>query len=235
METDATVQPEALAGPDTGAQPMNDTPQRPDHVPEKFWDEDSGAVRTEALAKSYSELEKRLGSQDTRIPDTPDDYELNIGNSSLAPDPAVNARLHAAGFSHDQAKLAYELADEYLTPLAQQMTQKMEHEAHAAKLSAHFGGERQWGEVSRQLRTWGTANLPGEAFKALSLSSEGVIAMHRMMNSGEPTMVRNHDSAGVAMGENELRAMMQNPRYWRDQDPTYVTRVRRGFEALYPS
>lgn len=33
-------------------------PERPAHVPEKFWDAEKGEVRTEALLKSYGELEK---------------------------------------------------------------------------------------------------------------------------------------------------------------------------------
>ncbi len=33
-------------------------PQRPDNVPEKFWNAETGAVNTEALLKSYTELEK---------------------------------------------------------------------------------------------------------------------------------------------------------------------------------
>lgn len=43
------VNPNAL--PDT-------TPQRPDYVPEKFWDAETGEVNVENLAKSYGELEK---------------------------------------------------------------------------------------------------------------------------------------------------------------------------------
>src|SRR5690606_2101635 len=35
-----------------------DKPQRPDHIPEKFWDAATGAVRVEELVKSYAELEK---------------------------------------------------------------------------------------------------------------------------------------------------------------------------------
>lgn len=33
-------------------------PQRPEHIPEKFWDAEKGEVRVEELAKSYVELEK---------------------------------------------------------------------------------------------------------------------------------------------------------------------------------
>src|SRR3954465_11008039 len=37
-------------------------PARPADVPEKFWDAAAGTVRTEALLKSYAELERKLGS-----------------------------------------------------------------------------------------------------------------------------------------------------------------------------
>lgn len=33
-------------------------PQRPENIPEKFWDAEKGVVNVEALAKSYTELEK---------------------------------------------------------------------------------------------------------------------------------------------------------------------------------
>ncbi|NCP10402.1 MAG: hypothetical protein GW859_00350 [Sphingomonadales bacterium] len=36
-------------------------PQRPEGVPEKFWDAEKGQVNTEALLKSYTELEKSRG------------------------------------------------------------------------------------------------------------------------------------------------------------------------------
>lgn len=39
------------------------TAQRPDTIPEKFWDATKGTVNTEALLKSYTELESKLGQQ----------------------------------------------------------------------------------------------------------------------------------------------------------------------------
>ena len=35
--------------------------------------------------------------------------------------------------------------------------------------------------------------------------------------------------------EDDLRACMRDPRYWRDRDLTVVRRVREGSERLYPS
>ena len=36
---------------------------RPSYVPEKFWDAEAGALRVDALLKSYRELERRLGQR----------------------------------------------------------------------------------------------------------------------------------------------------------------------------
>lgn len=49
------------AAPPPVADPVGEAkakPQRPENVPEKFWDAEKGEVRTEALLKSYTELEK---------------------------------------------------------------------------------------------------------------------------------------------------------------------------------
>lgn len=55
--------PAAPAAPPADAPPPVDPeapPARPDHIPEKFWDAEKGEVRLDALAKSYSEAEKRM-------------------------------------------------------------------------------------------------------------------------------------------------------------------------------
>lgn len=41
-----------------GGDADDDKPQRPEHIPEKFWDAEKGEVRVEELAKSYAELER---------------------------------------------------------------------------------------------------------------------------------------------------------------------------------
>lgn len=65
----------------TGQQPK----QRPDNVPEKFWDAEKGEVRVDALAKSYDELQKlqSKGTQQSQPANTP--------AQTPAVDPAVAA------------------------------------------------------------------------------------------------------------------------------------------------
>ncbi|MBL4721073.1 MAG: hypothetical protein JKY20_08085 [Alphaproteobacteria bacterium] len=38
----------------------------------------------------------------------------------------------------------------------------------------------------------------------------------------------------VRQGEEELRALMRDPRYWREKDRALVARVEKGFKALFP-
>jgi capsid protein len=90
---------------------------RPAGLPDKFWDEKNGQVRLDALVKSYLELERKLGSAGRDIPPGPDHYKVEVKSELLSPDPDVNRRLHAAGFSQEQAQLVYDLACDRLMPM----------------------------------------------------------------------------------------------------------------------
>ena len=48
---------------DERANEADATAERPAEVPEKFWDAAKGAVRVDALLKSYRELERRLSQR----------------------------------------------------------------------------------------------------------------------------------------------------------------------------
>lgn len=47
-------------------------------------------------------------------------------------------------------------------------------------------------------------------------------------------LTENDDPAEKAAAEEELRALMRDPRYWRDRDPAVLNRVSEGFKRLYP-
>ena len=38
---------------------------------------------------------------------------------------------------------------------------------------------------------------------------------------------------GQASNEKELRAMMKDPKYWRDRDPSLVKKITDGFKEIY--
>lgn len=222
-----------LADDGEGAAAESMAATRPANLPEKFWDADARVPRVDALAKSYTELERRLG-ETADVPDVPDAYDISLPSDTMAVDPAVNERLHKAGFTQAQAQLVYDMAAEFLGPTVASMADQVQADGLQGRLSTQFGGEENWGTVSNQLQAWAERNLPRDAFQALSNSYEGVMAMHRMMAAGEPPLGRVSGPVNPTTDESGLREMMRDPRYWRDQDPAYVEQVREGFRRLYP-
>lgn len=206
-------------------------------VPEKFRDPQTGAVRVDALLKSYQELERRLASgaapaPAAAAPASPEGYCIACDHGMFEPDPDINRRLHAAGFAPEQAQLVYDLAAERLMPLIQELVAEFQAEREVERLVAHFGGEEKWRTVSRQLLAWATKNLPTAAVEGLSTTYEGVMALHRMMTGTEPSALAPAE-APTDVGEADLRVLMRDPRYWRDRDPAVVARVTEGYQRLY--
>jgi hypothetical protein len=225
---------------------------RPSHIPAKFWDDTTGSPRIEALARAYSDLERRAGSmvrvpgsnshpdeirnfyRAVGVPETSDDYIIDAAHEMVESDPEVNKRLHAAGFSQKQAQLVYDLAAERLLPMLHGLAEDYEARRNLEKIHSHFGGEDRWREVSRQLIAWGSKKLPQEVLRALGASFEGVLALHRMMVSEEPALGRGAGMGGENLDQEALTKLMEDPRYWRDHDPAIFNRVSEGFRRLYP-
>ncbi|WP_114375589.1 capsid assembly protein [Elioraea thermophila] len=232
------------------AEPKRGKPCPPE-VPEKFWDEEKGEVRLDALLKSYRELERKLSrmvslpgddsdEEERRrflralgVPESPEEYHIEPRHPLVTADPDVNRRLHEAGFTPAQVQLVYDLAAERLLPLIAEAAQIFEAERQIERLKDHFGGEERWQRAAKQLAAWGKANLPEAVFDALSSTYEGVLAMQKMMEKNEPGILKDAEAAR-AMNEDDLRALMRDPRYWRRRDPAIVERVTEGFRRLYP-
>ncbi len=244
-----------LAAPAAGAAAgvELDRPARPAGVPEKFWNPDSGSVRTEALLKSYLELERKLGSMvqlpsdaadhdgQTRllralgVPESSAQYQIEARDQLIEPDPQINARLHEAGFTQRQAQLVYDLAADHLMPLLDDALSELHASRDVDRLAARFGGEATWRTMAPQLKAWGHSNLVPEVFQTLASSYDGVLAIHQMMQGREPAVLSEASGPGSDLDELALVRMMRDPRYWRDRDPGFVAQVTAGFEQLYPN
>lgn len=202
-------------------------------IPEKFKDPNTGEPRIDQLAKSYKELEKRL-THAPKAPKSPEEYCIECSHHGLfEPDLEINRRLHAKGFSQDQAQELYDLAAERMIPMMQDMAADFQADREVEKLINHFGGTEQWKEISRQLLAYGQKNLPHDVLDNLSSSYEGVLALHRMMKGAEPSLQKGRAQSSDKLGEAELSAMMKDPKYWREKDPAFIAKVTKGFENLY--
>jgi hypothetical protein len=250
---------EGVSASNAGTEPAPDvaetaptTAGRPAGVPEKFWDREAGTIRTDALLKSYVELERKLGSMvplpsdDDKegrerllralgVPASAEEYQLEARDELLEPTPELNARLHQAGFTQEQAQLVYDLAAEHVLPLIDNAIGELNATRDAERLAQHFGGAASWQNMARQIRTWGQANLTGEVYRTLAASYDGVVAMHQMMQAREPSVLQEANGAQGDFDEAALTRMMRDPRYWRERDPAFIAQVTEGFQRLYPS
>ncbi|CAA7617636.1 hypothetical protein [Magnetospirillum sp. UT-4] len=224
---------------------------RPEGVPEKFWDANTGRIRTDALMRAYLDLEQRMhrmvrvpgpDSNDDEvagfrramgIPEAPDGYTINHRHELFASDGEINQRLHEAGFTPAQAQLVYDLAHDRVLPLIEEIDREYQTRRGLDRLRDHFGGDSRWNETARQVSAWGQTNLPPEIYQALAQVPEGVIAMSRMMASGEPGLGSAPGPRDEMPDEAELKKMMQDPRYWKKKDPAFIEKVSAGFRRIY--
>jgi len=216
-----------------------------DKIPEKFLNKD-GSVNTEALIKSYAELEKKIGSMisvpaadaddDARVkfnraigvPDNASEYPA----SAMFDDDAVRERFHKIGLTSSQVEQIYKIAEEFLSPVLSDLFEMQNDTRAHSELKEFFGGEEKMIDALRAINDFGTRFLPTDAFDSLCSTPQGIQGLYRMMQSMEPN-VRTEKNTTENLSDADLRRMMRDPKYWRDGDPEYVRKIENGFKKLY--
>ena len=79
------------------AAPEGEKPQRPEHIPEKFWNAEKGEVNLEAWAKSYHELEQKQSEK----PAEKKEGEKKEGEKANTSEPAALREKANAEFAKD--------------------------------------------------------------------------------------------------------------------------------------
>jgi hypothetical protein len=234
--------------------------QKPDHVPEKFWDSEKGELRVQELLNSYLALEKKLAqnsaptqstspqSEDDKqkllkllgVPDDAAAYQVQVKDNIFEADPVLNERLRQKGFTQDQVQEVYDLAVETFIPMMSQLVSDLQADREVERLVAHFGGADNWSKLSKDIYQFGVQNLPKDILASLTSSYEGVLALHRMMQAEQnltkgqiPTHLASPSSAAGLLAEKDIHEMMKSPRYWRDKDPKFIAQVTQAFESMY--
>ena len=202
-------------------------------VPEKFLDKD-GNVNVNDLAKSYVALEKKLGAPKEGIPQDAKGYKINLKNPLMMVDEKINERLFALGLTNEQVQGIYDIAADIILPQIQAMTEQLSADKELQELEKEFGGAERFNEIARQLSAWGEKNLDTKTFNTLATSKDGIMTLYRMMQEKQeaPVMV-GKSQLNAKDDEMTLRRLMQDPKYWKEQDPELVQRVERGFRRLY--
>ena len=216
-----------------------------DKIPEKFLNED-GTLNTDSLLKSYSELEKKIGTM-VSVPTSESDnatrerFNRAIGvpdDASQYPyddmfdDESVKEKFREIGLNCNQVEQIYKIANEYLSPVLSELF-SIQNESNAiAELKNFFGSDEKMDAALHAINDFGSKFLPHDAFESLCATPQGIQGIYKMMQSIEPH-VETQKNENENLTDDDLRRMMRDPKYWRDSDPEYVRKIENGFKKLY--
>jgi hypothetical protein len=214
--------------------------ERPEWLPEKF-------NTPEDMAASYASLESKLGQGQNEIraqierelevsalegrPETAGDYELP---EQINEAEAVDNEMLAwwAEHSFENGYSQEEFADGIAKYAAYMESQEPNLEAERQAL-----GENADARIEA-VDLWASKNVPEEfadQIELLGQSAKGIKMLEHLMSQSQQTSPQGQFVAPQATNENQLKTMMQDPRYWNpaQRDPNYVKQVQEGFSKLY--
>ena len=214
-------------------------------IPEKFLNQD-GTLNSDALMKSYSELERKIGTMITvptdgcdqdvinrfnhaiGVPETADEYPVN----ELFDDDDIRNKFHEIGLTKYQVEKIYDIANEFLAPVISEMYATQNEKNSMNELKTFFGGTEKMNDALRAIDAFGKKFLPTDAFDELCSTPQGIQGVYRMMQSMEPD-VETEKNEIKNLTDSDLRRMMRDPKYWRDNDAEYIRKIENGFKKLY--
>jgi hypothetical protein len=238
LEEQAAAQ-EAAAEKAQGEPKLNgEKPERPENVPEKFWNAETGEVNTEALLKSYSELEKARSA--------PKDGEQATGEEAAAQEAVESAGLDMEALSAEYATNGSLTEESYEALAKVGITKDMVQayitgqEAQAAALQQELleplGGNM---EAYEEMTSWAADNLDDKAIddfnkvlesgntSAIKMAVQNLHAKYTDANGSEPgrQLSGKGTSSGTSVYEStaDLMKDMQNPEY--ERNPAFRAKV----------
>lgn len=209
--------------------------ERPDFVPEKFWTDNGLAL--DKFAKSYTELEKKLGSKAPEKGEPPESYEVkppegvDLGEDGEFLSEEDVALFKDLGLDNDGAQ---KVADHYWNQVVPMLAEK-QTELETQKLSTDWNVKPDSDEFKQRLgevRQWAESNLPEEVTGHLRKSASGVQALWSMMqNKVAPA---TSDGSGVqAKTDAELQQMINSDAYWDPANEHTRRQVQQEFEKRF--
>jgi hypothetical protein len=216
-----------------------------DKIPEKFLNQD-GTLNSESLIKSYTELEKKIGTmiyvpnensdEESKrkfnraigVPESASEYPKN----DLYDDENLREQFLQIGLTKTQVEKIYNIANEYLSPIISELFSVQDESVAINELKNFFGGVDKMNDALRAINVFGERFLPRDAFDALCATPQGIQSVYKMMQSMEPD-VKTDKNETQNLTDSDLRRMMRDPKYWRDNDVEYIRKIENGFKKLY--
>ena len=222
---------------------------KPEYINEKFWDNDKGEINVEKLGSSYNSLEKKLGQrtdeltkqirtdiENERNSKVPEKYEITMPEIPEDVDLEVNEEMPLLKWWGETARSMGLSQDQYNEGINAFVQNEVNSLPNREAEMQNLGDNAKERVESADL--WAKKNLSETAYNTmakLSGTAEGIKAIEEIMNLGKSNVMPNQPTAIDAKPSlQDLRGMMQDPRYWKDgeKDPAYIDRVGKLFEQL---
>ena len=222
---------------------------RPEHISEKFWNQDTGEVNVESLSTSYNALEKKLGQrtdeltkqirtdmEQERNAKVPEKYEITMPEIPEDIDMEVHEDQPLIKWWGETARsmgLSQEQFNEGINQFVQNEINGLPNIEEESKQLGDNSKDR-----IESANLWAKKHLSENAYNTmskLSSTAEGVKAIEEIMALNKSSVMPNSPTAVEAKPSLEdLRSMMKDPKYWKDgeKDPAYIERVSKLFGQL---
>tara|TARA_R110001632_G_scaffold36818_1_gene92955 strand:- start:35 stop:760 length:726 start_codon:yes stop_codon:yes gene_type:complete len=215
-------------------------PERPEWLPEKY-------NSAEDLAKAYKELESKLGTKEEDMrakfkeeyeadkfaerPATSGEYALpDFVDSEEAVDNELLKwwadEAYNSGYNQDQFEKGIEMYLQSVEGSAPDL------DAEAAKLGENAD------QRIESASMFATKFFPEQSMPAIERmfeTHEGILAVEAIQEAMKDGNFAGDTAPSAGLTEDNLREMMQDPRYWSKNDPAYVRQVEAGFKKIYGS
>jgi hypothetical protein len=214
--------------------------ERPEWLPEKF-------KTPEDLVTSYTSLESKLGQDESKMreafmaeiekeamanrPATVGDYQVpEIVDETMAVDNPLFQWWANHSFENGYSQEEFEAGIQQYSEFFNSMQPDLE--AERAKLGENANARIEAVDL------WANKFFPdsmADAVLTIGQTAAGIEALEHIMRQVSDPSVTADVSSVSNVNENDLRAMMQDPRYWNPakREPNFVKQVEDGFSKLY--
>ena len=205
--------------------------ERPEWLPEKFWNKDDG-IDVKSLSSSYQSLEKKLGSQNK----APKEYDVSLLKDIPEEDPLKKQYIKWADDNKIRQEAFNELAGSFLEmnkSAQEQDTINIETERKKLGPNADqlINGSVEWAQSLVKKGVWGNDDF--EEYKVFAGTAEGLNALNKLRRYYEGPIIPTAppDVEGMP-SEEELQSMVADPKY--KTDPGFRKKVENLFDQRYP-
>tara|TARA_Y100000996_G_C22528287_1_gene645373 strand:- start:492 stop:1274 length:783 start_codon:yes stop_codon:yes gene_type:complete len=222
--------------------------ERPENVPEKFWNAEDGEIRTDELLKSNEHLEKFVGGKKDELRDeiidelsqeaeseVPEEYTLPALPETVTEEDVVANPLfdwwkdHCVTNAYNQEMFedginSFITAQHEYQPNLEQESTKLGENANAridavdAFAQSHFGADDY-----EYLQS------------TLGQSARGIEILERFMDMQKQNISSTQTEPVNRLRLEDVRSMMKDPRYFdpKERDESFVRQVDDAFQRLY--